>query len=96
MQVEIALFVIHIMASFVLYNNLMLITVGVCRLPRFVMILMILIFLNRFEVDSKKKWYKYENIVRLVTCCLMPVFSISIQSDAMLNKFCNLHVSLLN
>ena len=96
MQVEIALLVLHKMACFVLYNGLMLVTIGVCRVPRLIMTLVILIFLNRIETESKKKWYKYENVLRLVTCCMMPFFSIGIQTDAMLNKFCSLHPSPLN
>ena len=78
LQIEITLLVIHCMACFVLYNPLMLITVGVCRLPRLIMACFILIFLSKFEIETKKKWNNYENIIRLVTTILMPLFSLGI------------------
>lgn len=84
------------MASFVLYNPAMLIPVAVCRLPRFIMIMAILIFLNKFETDQKKKWYKIENLIRLATTILMPLFSIGIQCQGMLVLFCPRHPSLVN
>ncbi len=48
-QIEIALTIIHCMACFVLLNKLMLVTIAVCRLPRLIMICMILIFLTKHD-----------------------------------------------
>lgn len=55
-QADSALLIIHSLASFVLYNGNMMITVGVCRLPRFIMVCMIAIFLAKSELDQQKKW----------------------------------------
>jgi hypothetical protein len=84
------------MAAFVLYNKLMLITVGVCRLPRLLMVLIISLFFSKFEGKDRKKWYWYENLVRLVTTCLMPVLAFIFQLVYMIGEFCPRHPSPAN
>jgi hypothetical protein len=89
---EIAMLILHAQAVFVIYDQLMLLPIAICRLPRFIMIGIIAIFFSKFETQAKKKWYTYECYVRLATCVLMPLFSIGIQCNRMIKTFCPMHI----
>ena len=51
LQIEAGLFILHGMATFVIFESIMLVTILCCRVPRFFASLMILIFLTKKDEE---------------------------------------------
>ena len=92
LQIEAALFWLHMMAAIVFNNALCLLPVAFCRLPRLAFPFFAAFFTAKHETTSRQKLFQTEYTMRLITLVALPFFSVGIQAHNCRQKFCALYL----
>ena len=85
---EFFLFLVHLSAIYVLHQLIMLIAIGLIRLPRLSFAICACECCQKTE-EKKEAFARREYSVRLFTTIMFPIVSLIIQSASMFLLFCN-------
>ena len=83
---DIALLSLHLLATFVIFNKYMFITIGWIRLPR---IILYLLATKVKQEELRKKFVIFEHNFRLITVVAFPICSFLVQLAIIFKMFCN-------